>query len=214
MRPLGIATVWLALVALVGTLTLGGSARAGLSLQDGTPAAATPEVAVTPPPASDVVTLVAWYAPDPAGEALSILPIAIDPSVAAAAEANAAAIGQAEFPEGGLPVITIGDTRFESYLRFEGDVPERWTWFNDEEGARPATLVLQVSGAEGTYANYFGTATFISRDQGGTGVLVLALRPPDAPAAESEAAPADEGAADEPAADDTAAEEGEAGEGA
>ena len=204
MRALGIATLWLALAALVSTLTLGGSAQAGLGLQDGTPAAATPEAEAAPPPPSDVVTLVAWYAPDPEGDALSILPIAVDPSVVAAAEANAAAIGQAAFPEGGLPVITIGDTRFEAYLRFEGDIPERWTWFDDAEGARPATLVLQVSGAEGTYVNYFGTATFISRDQGGTGVLVLALRPPDSPA-EAEAAPAEDAAP---------AEAGEAGEGA
>ena len=61
-----------------------------------------------------------------------------------------------------------------------------------------------VAGSGGAYAGYYGTATFISRDDGAGGVLVLALRPA-APAAEAagdagadapaEAAPADDAAA-------------------
>ena len=90
---------------------------------------------------------------------------------------------------------------------------------DDFDGARPATLVMQLSGAGGAYQDYFGTATMMSRDEGGAGgVLILALRPPSpeaqaeqAAAAESEVpaeeaavaeeAPAEEAAGEVPAAD-------------
>jgi hypothetical protein len=90
-------------------------------------------------------------------------------------------------------------------------VIERWTWLDDFEGARPATLVMQLSGLDGTYQNYFGTGTFVSRDEGGAGgVLTLVLRPPS-PAAANEAAAAEpateDAAAAEPVADEAAAAE-------
>jgi hypothetical protein len=156
------------------------------------PAASTPAPAVvettataaaqpaTQPASTNVVTLVAWYSNVPNDEYLNVVPIEIKDGVAGPA-ANGKPIGKADFPESGLPTITWGDTIFNAYLRFEGDVAERWTWFDDTEGARPATLVIQVEGTGGRYQGYFGSATFISRDEGGAGgTLVLALRPPRA----------------------------------
>jgi len=144
-----------------------------------------------------VVSLVAWYVNDPTGEFINILPISVDPALVATEQPGAAPVGQADFPEDGPPTITFGETTFTAYPRSEGDIPERWTWFDDFEGARPATLVLQVAGEGGPYAGYFGTATFVSRDEGGVGgVIVLALRPPGS--AGSDAA-AQQGAADAPA---------------
>lgn len=209
------ATCGLGFALLAGVLG-GGPAFAEVSRQAGTPAAtptavapaATPAPAAaaqpaepTPAPAAttDVVTLVAWYSNDPSGEFINVVPITVDASLAAGPQAGAAAIGRADFPDEGTPVITLGDTRFDTYARTEGDIPERWTWLDDIEGARPATLVMQVSGSGGAYAGFYGTATFISRDEGGAGgVLVLALRPaaPAAPAeAPAEPAPADDAAA-------------------
>ena len=101
----------------------------------------------------------------------------------------------------------VGNTTFETYARPDG-VVERWTWLDDFEGARPATLVMQLAGLDGIYQNYFGTGTFVSRDEGGAGgVLTLALRPPS-PAA------ADEGAAEPAAADAAAVEDAAAAEAA
>ena len=180
MRPLGIGAFWLALAIVAGSVVLGNPARAGLSLQEGTPAATTP--APTPAPATtDVVTIVAWYATDLSGDFLVILPLQTGPGSVAGPVEGAAPIGRADFPETGPVTITIGDSTFESYLRYAEDPDEgrRWIWFNEEPEARPATLVLQVTGLSGSYFNYNGTATFVSRDVGGVGgVLTLALRPP------------------------------------
>lgn len=175
---------------------------------------ATPPPPAAAAPQTDVVTLAAWYVNDPSGEFINILPLATDPAFVAGPQADAASIGRAEFPEEDVPTIQFGDTSFDSYARSEGDIPERWTWFDDAEGARPATLVLQVSGLDGAYQGYFGTATFVSRDDDGAGgVLILALRPPT-PAAEAEAetetAPVEEGAV----AEDGAAEAAAAGDAA
>lgn len=209
MRVPGFAIGGLGLALLAGALVGGGPAVAEVSRQ-ATPPAATP-AAVTPAPtpdpaaaaappaapaapvATDVVTLVMWYANDPSGEFINIVPIAIDGAQTANPQ-GAAAIGRADFPEDGTPSVTLGETRFDTYARSEGDIPERWTWFDDIEGARPATLVMQVSGSGGPYSGFFGTATFVSRDEGGAGgVLVLALRPA-APAADPAADPAAEAA--------------------
>jgi len=185
--------------------------------------AATPVVPAVPEQVAttDVVTLVAWYQNDPTSEFINIFPILIDGGRLAGAEPGAAAIGRADFPDEGLPSLSLGDTSFASYARSEGDIPERWVWFDDTEGNRPATLVIQVSGVEGTYLDFYGSATFVSRDDNGVGgPLILALQPPGpAVAAEPEppapeAVPA-EGATTEapPAADagtDVAGNEGEA----
>jgi hypothetical protein len=204
-----------ALIALFGVAVLSGSASVAQA-QEATPTAATPVAEPTAVPAApastNVVTLVAWYANDPSGEFLSILPIQVGEDRVASADPNGEPIGRAEFPtpDVGLPFITIGDTTFNAYLRYEFDVAERWIWTNDTEGTRPATLVIQVSGVGGPYEGYFGTATFVSRDDGAGGVVVLALRPPDptaeaAPAAEE--APAEEVPAEEVPAEEVPAEE-------
>lgn len=213
MRPLGITTFWLVLAALVAGLSFGNSARAGLTLQAATPEAApipagTP-VAPPPAPSSDVITLVAWYRLDPSGEFLGITPLQVDPSLLARSAPNGRAAGRADFPEDGLPSITLGDARFEAYLRYEGDENngQRWTWFDDTDGARPATLVIQVAGTEGPYRDFYGTATFISRDEGDAGgILVLALRPPTQ-APKASGSPAAESAGEAP----VATAEGDAG---
>lgn len=103
-------------------------------------------------------------------------------------------MGTVDFPEdGSAPNVVLGETTFTTYPRPDG-VIERWTWLDDFEGARPATLVMQLSGEGGAYQDYFGTATLVSRDEGGAGgVLILALRPPSP----------------EAVTDDTAATEGE-----
>jgi len=176
------------------------------AVPDGTPQPAAEPAA----PLTDVVTLAAWYVNDPSGEFISVFPLATDPAFVAGPAPAAAPIGRVEFPDPaeGVPTILLGDTNYDSYARTPEDIPERWTWFDDAEGARPATLVLQVSGLDGTYQGYFGTATFVSRDDGGAGgVLILALRPPT-PA--TEAAPVDEGAvAEDQAAGDAPATDGE-----
>ena len=211
MRPLGIAAFWLMLAALVGALVLGGSARAGLRLQEGTPAATPAATAAT----TNVVTLAARYVLDPSGAHLNLFPLETGADQVVAFDAGGNAIGRAEFPEEGLPVVTLGDSRFEAYLRYEGDPNngQRWIWFNDEDGVRPATLVIQVNGTEGTYANFFGTATFVSRDEGSAGgVLVMALRPPTPAEGAAEEAPAEEAPAEEAPAEEAAAEEAPAEE--
>jgi hypothetical protein len=160
--------------------------------------------------ATEVVTLVAWYVNDPSGDFISILPISVEPSLVAMAEAGATSIGRVEFPDEGIPTVRLGETDFDTYPRSEGDIPERWTWLDDFEGARPATLVMQIAGRGGPYDRYFGTVTFISRDEGGVGgVIVFALRPPGEDAEAVEADPAETG---EPATD--ALEDDAAGAGA
>src|SRR5918998_743383 len=194
--------------------------------QDATPAAGTPAVieiqptqappeltavpAGTPaaPVETDVVTLVLWYQNAADQDIIQLYPLATDAGFVARPQPGAAAVGTVDFPVEGVPTVVVGNTTFETYARPDG-VIERWTWLDDFEGARPATLVMQLAGVDGTYQNYFGSGTFVSRDEGGAGgVLTLALRPPS-PAAANEAdgaAPTDaDAAADVPAADEATA---------
>lgn len=166
------------------------------------PAAPAPTEAPARPATTDVVTLVGWYFNAPDGAFLDIVPLQVAGNGVAGRADNAKSIGKADFPDGDLPTITWGDTTFTGYLRWEGDTAERWTWTNDTEGVRPATLVIQVEGKGGTYNGYFGTATFVSRDPEVGGPLVIALRPPGSataePTAAPEAAPADAAAQEAP----------------
>lgn len=224
MRRPGFATpgfLIIAILLLVGAV----GARPAFAFQDASPAAGTPAPAPQPtqaPPAAetsaatpaapaapaqtDVVTLVLWYANAADADIIELFPLATDAGFVASPTQGAAPAGTVDFPEDGLtpPTIVIGDTTFETYPRADG-VVERWTWFDDFEGARPATLVMQLSGTNGQYQNYYGTATLMSRDEGGAGgVLIVALRPPNpAAVAEEEAAPAEE----QPAADAPAEEQ-------
>jgi hypothetical protein len=187
-RAVRVAAVWFALAALVVGIALSGPAQAGLGLQ-ASPSAATPAAAVTPAP-TDVVTLVGFYLPatDASGDYLSITSIASSPDLVTTAGPVPAGQqpGRADFPVEGLPTIVLGDTTFEAYSLIPEDpgAAYNWIWFNGEETARPATLVLQITGSGGRYDGYIGTATFASRDENSGGVLVLMIRPDEAPAAE------------------------------
>jgi hypothetical protein len=202
----------LTLIALVGAAMLVGGGSSVVA-QDATPTAGTPVAAPTAAPTAapaapattNVVTLVAWYSNDPSGEFINILPIQVGEDRVASADPNGEPIGRAEFPtpDVGLPSISIGETTFTAYLRYEGDIAERWIWTDDTEGFRPATLVIQVQGSGGAYQDFYGTATFVSRDDLAGGVVVLALRPPAPP----EAAAADDAAAEEAAIEDAPVEE-------
>lgn len=212
-RP-GFAAPSLLIIAILLLVGMAGVAPAA-AFQDASPAAGTP--APEPPPAeapaatpaapaapaqTDVVTLVMWYTNPLDQDVIELFPLGVDANFVAGPAPGAGSVGTVSFPEdGSVPTVVLGDTTFDTYPRPDGLV-ERWTWFDDFEGARPGTLVMQLAGLDGVYQNYFGSATFVSRDDGGVGgVLTLVLRPP-APAV---AEPAAEEAA-EPAAEETAAE--------
>jgi hypothetical protein len=213
---------------IIATLLLVGmvGVNPAAAWQDASPAAGTPAVieiqpteappqpttvpAGTPaaPVETDVVTLVLWYQNATNQDIIELYPVATDAGFVARPQEGAAAVGTVDFPVEGIPTVVVGDTTFETYPRPDG-VIERWTWLDDFEGARPATLVMQLAGLDGTYQNFFGTGTFVSRDEGGAGgVLTLALRPPS-PAAVAEADAAEPAAED--AAADAPADEAEAG---
>lgn len=224
---------------MLGLLLVFGFGSLSAAAQDATPAASPAVPTATPPPTpvvisanaatpapvateeaqqpaaqapavqTDVVTLVLWYANAADSDILELYPLATDPSFVASQGAGAA-VGTVDFPEdGSAPNMVLGETTFTTYPRPDG-VIERWTWLDDFEGARPATLVMQLSGEGGAYQDYFGTATMMSRDEGGAGgVLILALRPPS-PEAQAEQAAAAEAQA--PAEEAVAAEEAPAEE--
>lgn len=209
MRLPGMTIVTFGLVLFGGAIGHAGPALAEVSPQVASPVATpavVPPTAVpptaTPVPAAvvaastavpaatiaadvqtDVVTLVMWYVNDPSGEIINIVPLGTDSAYVAGPQVNSAVIGNADFPvDGSPPTISLGETLFTSYPRSEGDIPERWTWFDDFEGARPATLVMQVSADGGAYTGYYGSVTFVSRDDAAGGVMIFALRPPGEPA--------------------------------
>lgn len=204
-RP-GRAAPGLLIIAILLFASVSGAMPAA-ARQDATPAVSTPAAppaeavvqpaetpaatpAAEPAPTTDVVTLVLWYTNSATADIIELYPLATDPGFVASAAVGAAPAGTVDFPEDGSPpTVVVGDTTFETYPRADG-VIERWTWVDDFEGARPATLVMQLAGQSGAYQNYFGTATMMSRDEGGVGgVLILALRPPEPEAlAEQEAA--------------------------
>ena len=103
--------------------------------------------------------------------------------------------------------MVVGDTT-ETYPRPDG-VIERWTWLDDFEGARPATLVMQLAGVDGTYQNYFGSGPSSPGTKGVRGVCSPWRYDPLSPAADEAAAEpaAEDAAADAPAAEDAAAGE-------
>jgi len=226
MRQPGFTTSGFLIIVILLLVGMAGAPPAA-AWQSATPAVGTPAVieiqptqappqltavpAGTPaaPVETDVVTLVLWYQNAADQDIIQLYPIATDAGFVARPQQGAAAVGTVDFPEEGIPTVVVGNTTFETYPRPDG-VIERWTWLDDFEGARPATLVMQLAGLDGTYQNYFGTGTFVSRDEGGAGgVLTLVLRPPSpAAATETTAEPAAEDAtAGAPAADEAAVDE-------
>ena len=155
------------------------------------PQTANPSPTAAPTQAqTDVVTLVLWYANATNRDILELFPLVTDADFVASPAPGAAPAGTVDFPEDSEspPTIVVGDTTFETYPRPDG-VIERWTWLDDYEGSRPATLVMQLSGTNGKYQSYYGTATLMSRDEGGVGgVIILALRPPSPSATAEQAA--------------------------
>jgi hypothetical protein len=229
-RP-GFAAPGLLIIAILLLVGMAGAIPAA-ARQDASPTAATPaieleseptqpaaEPAATPaapaaPAQSDVVTLVLWYSNPLEQDFIELFPLAVDASFVAGPAPGLGGVGRIQFPEDGSPpTVVVGDTTFETYPRPDG-VIERWTWLDDFEGARPGTLVMQLAGLDGTYQNYFGTATMVSRDEGGAGgVLTLALRPPSPAVAEpaaEDAAPTTDEAAEAPVTEDAAIAEEEA----
>jgi hypothetical protein len=221
MRQPGFTTLGLLITTILLMVGMAGAMPAA-AWQGASPAAGTPAVieiqptqalaqpttvpAATPaaPAETDVVTLVLWYQNATNQDIIELYPLATDAGFVARPQQGAAAVGTVDFPAEGAPTVVVGNTTFETYPRPDG-VIERWTWLDDFEGARPATLVMQLSGLDGTYQNYFGTGTFVSRDEGGAGgVLTLVLRPPS-PAGTNEAGAAAPAAAETPAADEATA---------
>jgi hypothetical protein len=186
-RLLGIASV---MVLVASILAFNLSDRFALAQDSATPVA-TPEVsedtAATPTTTQSIVTLVAWYGPDETGELLTLSPIRTSPTyVASAGEATDQDLaGSVNFAEernkGGLPRIRLGDSIFDAAeINDAGrDSVQRWFFYNDIDGERPATLVMQVTADQGPYEGATGTATFISRANDSTGVLVIVLYLPE-----------------------------------
>ena len=146
--------------------------------------AATPVAAPTAEPVR-VITLVMWYQTPASGEFVEIGPLATNNQlIAGPGDPTNAATGQINFtsPDNGdLPRITIGDSIFDAYAPNDGvGSVFRWIYFDGDADARPATLVLQVRATEGPYKDSEGTATFSSRSNPGSGVLVIMLNPPAA----------------------------------
>jgi hypothetical protein len=143
---------------------------------NGTPAAETNQ-------AAKVVTLVAWYQQDPSGDFLTIGPLTTN-SALVARPGGQGDTGKANFNDpnnNDLPRIVIGDATFDAYPLNPDDASTvfRWLYFNDEQGTRPATLVMQIEcTASPVYKGYTGTATFVSRASGAGGVLVIVINPP------------------------------------
>ncbi len=130
-----------------------------------------------------VITLVMWYQTPADAEFVEIGPIATNNQlIAGPGDPTNAATGRIDFtsPDNSdLPRITIGDSVFDAYApNDDAGATFRWIYFDGDADVRPATLVLQVRATEGPYKDSEGTATFSSRSNPGSGVLVIMLNPP------------------------------------
>lgn len=158
------------------------SRPASARLQEATPAAEPTQA--EQPTRERIITLVAWYAPDPSGDFLTIGPLQTNQYLVAgpATPDDRTLTGRADFDDpdnNDLPRITLGESIFDAYPVYEGDPASvfRWLYFNDEPGQRPGTLVMQIEAKAGPYEGYIGTATFVSRAAESGGVLVIVLKP-------------------------------------
>ncbi|MGH2559449.1 MAG: hypothetical protein ACRDJH_10325 [Thermomicrobiales bacterium] len=129
-----------------------------------------------------IATLVGWYSRDESGDFLVIGPLQTNENLVAGPVSNpgSALTGTVDFDSEAnddLPRIEIGDTVFDAYSPFDDESSQFWTYFDGDPELRPATLVMQVEVTEGPaeYEGAIGTATFISRDQDGNGVIVIVL---------------------------------------
>jgi hypothetical protein len=189
-RLLGFAGVLVILAGIFAFSLSDHFARAQEATPVATPEATeetTGETPATPEASQNIVTLVAWYSPDQTGDLLVLSPIRTSPTyIASAGEVTDQDLtGTVNFTEernkGGLPRIRLGDSIFDAAEVVEGDRDsvQRWLFYNDEDGARPATLVIQITADQGPYEGATGTATFVSRADDSTGVLVIVLYLPE-----------------------------------
>jgi hypothetical protein len=185
----------LTIVAFLAAL-LGSQPQASARLQTGGTPEATPVENGTPvagetpteaPADSGIVTIVMWYQQNEAGTILQLYPVTSEDGVTFArgkAESDAQG-GRVVFEEArneGYPRIRVGDgDYFDAYPIYPGDPAsvQRWYYFDDDPSLRPATMVMQIVGIRGTYEDWNGTATFISRGINQGGLLVIAVRPPE-----------------------------------
>ena len=193
------ASALLAGLLIVATLAfvLGTNSPArALQADDGTPVGTPTDDEATPvgepeeepeetPEPSGIVTIVMWYQQNEGGQILMLRPISYDGVIAESGEpADDSQAGRVVFDEernDGFPRIRVGDENyFDAFPIYEEDPAsvQRWFYYNDDPEIRPATMVMQIIGIRGTYEDWFGTATFISRgiDQGG--IMVIAVSPP------------------------------------
>lgn len=179
---------------IAAVLLLLGPISGAVVAQDATPEA-TPvsaESAGTPiAKQARIVTLVLWYQPDAKGENLQVGPLLTNAQLQAGpGDPAGKSTGVADFDSpdnvddagNELPRIVLGDSVFDAYAVYPDDPSSvsRWTYFDDNSGVRPATLVMQIEAIEGPYKDLVGTATWISRGDSGTGVLVIVLREAEA----------------------------------
>ena len=184
-RILSLAGVLSLVLGLMAGLISGGPAIAQDATPEATPAAGEATTTDATPEAStqNIVTLVAWYQRAADGEALELRPLVISPTyVATAGELGPENLtGAVDFTssknKGGQPRITLGDSIFDAYPLEEGnyDTVQRWFFWDNVDGERPATLVMQVDTDRGPYEGAQGMAIFASRDTEGTGVLTIIL---------------------------------------
>jgi len=191
-RQLTIPVFLFMALVIAGLGTSGGFVRA--ALQDATPAAtdATPIADEASPvadpegiqdPGDEPTTLVFTYRPDESGDFLILVPVEVDGFVLTSGEPEAGVETQVDFESprnDNLPWIRYGNNVFEAVLPLDDPgLVQRWVYLDEDPEARPSTLVLQIVGVRGDYADFTGTATFVSRGSEIGGTLVLAL---DAPA--------------------------------
>ena len=175
-----------ALVVLLIGLVIAGSAVPAALAQDSTPVATPDAEETTEESASDdqeIVTIVVGYQPDEENDVLVIVPVQINPAGVATVNAvdDTALTGTVDFEaernSGGLPRIVLGDSIFDAYPIVEGDrnSVQQWLYFQGNDTGRPATLVMQITADAGPYEGAVGTATFISRSDDSTGIIVIVL---------------------------------------
>jgi hypothetical protein len=169
-------------ILIAGLLSVGGVlAQSDSATPEATPVAAEP--AASPVAESiRVITLVMWYQNAPSGEFVEVGPVATNNQlIAGPGDPTSAITGVINFtsPENdGLPRITIGDSIFDAFAPLgDPDQVYRWTYLDGDAQLRPAILVLQVEATEGPYKGAIGTATFSSRSDPGSGVLVIMINP-------------------------------------
>ena len=177
------ATIAGLLTLLIG-LTAGMMHQGRALAQDATPEASPVAEAGTPEASTqNIVTLVCWYQRAADGETLELLPLVISPTyVATAGQLGSENLtGAVNFTEsknkGGQPRITLGDSIFDAYPLEEGnyDTVQRWFFWDNVDGERPAALVMQVNTKRGPYEGAQGMAIFASRAPDGSGVLTVIL---------------------------------------